>query len=349
MKKALLILAMIFVTVVSQAQTKPTFTLTPKQFGPWNHLMVAKYDTATSTYVDSLLFVMENNNPQIWGKTKIEFYSPLDLKSYINTDSSIYMHGADFIRYLIDSSSIHIGEMDNLNIKKYGCVTVGNSAGEENEGRNVTAIGNKALYRNGSGGNEGDYVIAIGAESGINNNQLDSALFITSGDTNTALIYGRNTAYKPRVQINGDLTVTGQLYTTIPHAFFSTEDTTYTPAVAQNVYTVLGFPGNKEIDHMTKAGDSLQITVAGSYYMQLEFTMQGGANNDFRMALFINGVKVKSSTITTTGAANYESAIVTWYADDMEIGDDITIRVTNLTNSDDPTLKSGSLFIYKAY
>lgn len=144
------------------------------------------------------------------------------------------------------------------------------------------------------------------------------------------------------------------------HLFGVKEDTSVTPDCNGNgVYTKIlpaltkaytATSGLIENDGLTAAGDSITIITAGDYRITYSFTMVGGNATDWKIAVFLNSVKQYGVRRTTTGATNYSGGTLPFYLKDLVAGDDISFKVTNLTNpyTDDPTFTNINVFIEKA-
>jgi hypothetical protein len=140
----------------------------------------------------------------------------------------------------------------------------------------------------------------------------------------------------------------GEVSHKLTHTFSSSEDTTYTPAITQNAYTKIIF-GAKEFDNFTKTADSIRIDKSGSYWFSITISLSGNNSNEFKAALFIGGSKVKSVTQTTTGSSNRQQIKLEWYCDGCTAGTYFSLRMTNITNNDDPTIYGGTIYCERKY
>jgi hypothetical protein len=147
----------------------------------------------------------------------------------------------------------------------------------------------------------------------------------------------------------------GQISWNYIHAFLFKEDTSIVPNCASTGRYVKVLPvfrtgyGLTENDGFTIAGDSITIVTAGDYYYIVNPTHSGSTGDDFRFGIFKNSVKQRSIISTTTGATNFQSAILFFYFENLVAGDDISLKVANLTGAgtNDTTIKDISIFIYK--
>ena len=152
----------------------------------------------------------------------------------------------------------------------------------------------------------------------------------------------------------GDLEVDGDLTYTLVHAYGAFEDSTRVIAVAQNTYSrVTNANGNLFATHadtvgITLVADSATIVHNGSYYFNGSFTILGSNTDTFKVALFKNGVKYLARQARFT--SNDTRAIpISGYLKDLVGGDDISIRVTNTANGNDPTFVNGNMYLRKEH
>jgi hypothetical protein len=177
---------------------------------------------------------------EFW-KLTLDKLEPKISTNYINTDSSYYIKGVEFIKANHNLGNQFIGiysGIDNttgnsntssgastlvynttgINNSAFGTsslcanitgnynTAVGRSSITNNKtGSGNTAIGYRALYSDTAGSNN----IAIGYLAG-NSAQMSNRLWIGSGDSNNAIIYGEMLT-RPRIRINGELFATNIL------------------------------------------------------------------------------------------------------------------------------------------
>jgi hypothetical protein len=226
---------------------------------------------------------------------------------------------------------------------------IGLNAGRGIEtGTNNTALGFSAGYGSSSVGN---YNIMIGANAGsytARSNRLIISSMTTHSeaeDSTEALIYGRmsSTVANQKVTVNGDLTYA------LRHCFLD-HSADYTPAVTQNVYKKIQPTFTPvEVANMTFGGDTITITSPGDYMFIYNATIRGANNNDFTTSIRVNNQRVKDVRQTTTSATNYQTYTIMYYFEDLAVGDDISLWITNTTNSDDPTLSSQNIYMKKEH
>jgi hypothetical protein len=152
-----------------------------------------------------------------------------------------------------------------------------------------------------------------------------------------------------------DVTIGGDLAYEMVHFFAHKEDTTVTPNCAGASVYVKILPnwrtgwGLDENDGFTFAGDTITIITPGDYFMIYSFTVQGSVGDDFKVAVFKNAVKIYGVKRTTTGSTNFGGGTLPFYFINLIAGDDLSIKVANLTGAgtNDPTFTNLNWFIYK--
>jgi len=232
MKKILLIIAFLFAGITAFSQSgvpEPTHTLTPSKFKPGNWHMLGAWDSTNACYADTLGYYMEGDTVKIWSnkilwingntvqpnlwKLTTNKLEPVVSTNFINTDSSYYLKGVDFIRYFGDPYySLGIGDASMTNdTVSYHNISIGrNSLNRTSTGNNIVSIGNSSLSMNKSGtGNTsigyqsmysnttGSYNVSTGYscllsnKTGNNNTSYGyySNRFTSSGNNNTSIGY----------------------------------------------------------------------------------------------------------------------------------------------------------------
>jgi len=150
------------------------------------------------------------------------------------------------------------------------------------------------------------------------------------------------------------VTIYGDLAYNFSHGIATYGDSTagYTPAVAKLVYTKLKPTFTvSEAEYITMVGDSITVTRAGCYKIEICGNITGANPNKWRLALYKNGAMFSNvyntMLVSTTGAANYIPFSWFWYDNAAVVGDDYSLRITNTTNSDDPTFWRLKLYVSK--
>ena len=210
------------------------------------------------------------------------------------------------------------------------------------------------------------YPLTVSGSLGISDGSLNQELFtITDTTTNCTILkvdsqnkfilfdltaLGTPTGYKlgigvetptKTLDVNGDVRIQGDLSYELIHAVSFLEDITYdlTLTTKDRYYKITPtFPktgSNVEIDGITFAGDSLTIVTPGDYYISFGFSMVSGTNNEeYKWAVFKNNVKQYGQKRTwTTG--NVAGGNIIMYLTSLVAGDDISFRMTNLSNNTD--------------
>ena len=150
--------------------------------------------------------------------------------------------------------------------------------------------------------------------------------------------------------VNGDVLVNGDITFDMVHAFSYLSEAAYTPNTVVNIPFKL-IPGTT-IDYLegvTIAGDSVTILKDGSYKLMLHVTFSGDVNVDWVIDAYKNNVAQNKGKLkcTTTGAANFNGNVWCWHFMDIVAGDDLSLKITNITNSTDPVIKEVQLEVYK--
>jgi hypothetical protein len=179
-----------------------------------------------------------------------------------------------------------------------------------------------------------------------------------AGDSNSVAMVSLSTG-ELRNAIVGYNTLTSALKAIIdakavaepPHTFL--DKTTYTPNVtAGGTYTKLTPTFNQvEVYNMTVAGDSITIVTsyAGSFVLQIAFTIQNAATDDFTLQIRKNNVSDHSVRFTGAGANEYIAVNTMHYFDNLVAGDDISFYITNTVDADDPVMSEINIFMYRIH
>jgi len=339
MKKTILILAMIFVAVVSQAQTKPTYTFTPRIITIGNGMFVGNYDTTCSCYKDTLLVIMENNTPQIWGKDTIKFYSPVQMVRGVRSDSGIYQ-GVSLMRTMFsDTVNTYLGSNSGYTSSGIGNSFIGYNAGYAQTGNYNTYVGHQSgnngtdsyntyLGANAGGGfAEGKNIIGIGYRAGYGLT-TDSMLYIGNTGGSNHFIVGDMKNNSEGLTINGDLTVTGYATAMVPHASFS-DTTTQTVTSTTRAFT-MKFNTQEDTLCIYDVGDSLiYFRKSGHYEVAISAIadITSGVNQKMELWFQDNGVDIpRSNTIVGISTATTEIVVAVTLMFHMDAGDYIKVK-----------------------
>lgn len=132
----------------------------------------------------------------------------------------------------------------------------------------------------------------------------------------------------------------------------SADGVSYTPTIAQNVYTKLT-PGM--VAHVnngiTFADDSLTIQSAGDYLIYITVAFTAASTTDlWRIEVYKNGAVIPNigRFITRSYASSDPDALSSfWYLNGLAVDDDISFRMTNLSASRNPTIVDFKIYVEK--
>ena len=229
MKKIFLLLVFVCLSVISYGQ-KPFKVQNPDIRFKWGT------DSVRFDIVGNTLFLFDTivwpDGTRQWSADSLtpgsEFWKltgdklePKVATNYINTDSSYYIKGIDFIRYDTTLKNQAVGELALYSNTTGGYNTANgmrslysNTTGNANTangalslhsnttGNYNTANGANSLYSNTTDSNN----IALGYYAGYAAT-LSNRLWIGQGDSTQAIIYGEMLT-RPRIRINGELFAT---------------------------------------------------------------------------------------------------------------------------------------------
>ena len=213
----------------------------------------------------------------------------------------------------------------------------------------------KRLYPVSATINKGtNYKLYIGAGDSIYAGQDSLGGFADS----TRIAYGLPVTADPTVDslhartitTAGKVIIGGDIDYELRHAHVHVDSVSYVPAVAKDVFTTIAptFTVDETL-HVSCAADTMKIQDAGDYYTAISLTLQGANGDDYRIGIFKNGVRKYSFVITTTGANNYQGGSLNFYLEGLVYGDGLSLKITNLTDSDDPTIRSCTWYLRKEH
>ena len=217
----------------------------------------------------------------------------------------------------------------------------GFQSGYNTTGGNNTFIGTNSGFTNTSGQNNICLGFSAGYfETGSNKLFIDNQARTDEATSRTnSLIYGVFDA----TPANQSLTINAKLKVDMPHiAVYRNTDLTI--SATQNIwYKITGFT-SKDADMMTVAGDSIQLTVAGHYIVNINTSFSGLNNEVWELAIFKNNTLEEPSQLRYTSTADVGNMSCPVYV--SSDGDDwISFRIRNTTDGDDPTIKRFSAII----
>jgi len=152
--------------------------------------------------------------------------------------------------------------------------------------------------------------------------------------------------------VTGKVDISGDIDYDLSHGYMYYYERSETIALTQNVYSKLTNATNNlftvdEANGITIAGDSITITRAGDYTLWFNFSAVGAGSADaYRLKLYKNG----SAILGSIKASALKSDISTvWHIQDLAVGDDIAIYLTNTVDNDDITAVDCSIYIRKEH
>ncbi len=138
-----------------------------------------------------------------------------------------------------------------------------------------------------------------------------------------------------------------------PELMVSFGDSTITPAMTQNNWVSISNATNtlftiNNQDRITFDGDSVTIDLAGGYDADISMSYAGANTDSYEVAIFKNNA-IESTGIDRTMTSNSIGVIsITWHSDYIA-GDDLTLKIRNVGNSNDATLRVCQWRIKKAH
>jgi hypothetical protein len=164
---------------------------------------------------------------------------------------------------------------------------------------------------------------------------------------------------KMRLSAGGKLTVdtihTDSIKTRVldynpPHGVMVFSDSTVTPDLTQNIWMPItndqdSLYAKLEATNITLDGDSITAIIPGSYIMSVTLSFSGSINDVYHMAIFKNNAITRFESHRKTSNSDTGFFGVDGYLE-LEAGDDISIRIRNTANSNDPTFISSQVIIY---
>ena len=151
----------------------------------------------------------------------------------------------------------------------------------------------------------------------------------------------------------GNADIEGQLTYDFHHIVASADSIAYTPTITQNEYLLLAPSMTAhEADGITLSGDTLTVSVAGDYFINISVRFSGANQNDvWRIKVYINGSPTPSSVgrfvIRTTSAGEPDVRSFFWYLIGLVADDEITFTMTNYTASRNPTFTDFKIYMEK--
>ncbi len=139
-----------------------------------------------------------------------------------------------------------------------------------------------------------------------------------------------------------------------PHASVSFQDSAFVMDITQNTFLKVTNAANDlftvtDTDDMTFAGDTLTVTLPGSYIIIASISFSGTAGDIFEFAAYKNGVIASPKMERSTSQTDIGSVGLPFYLENLVAGDDISLYMTNTANSDDATLVACSWITWRLH
>ena len=134
-----------------------------------------------------------------------------------------------------------------------------------------------------------------------------------------------------------------------PYAALSFADSTVTQALTADIWSVISEFTTSASNDVTGSDDTITITLPGTggYAINADLNYYTGSGDTIEVSLFKNATAI-GPKMTTTGGATHETISLSHYVS-LTQGDVVTLRMQNITDSTDGTVKSGSIFIRRIY
>lgn len=134
-----------------------------------------------------------------------------------------------------------------------------------------------------------------------------------------------------------------------PFAALSFADSAKTQALDSASWSVVSEFVVGAYKDVTGSDDTVTIQKAGGYLILASLSYLAGANDTINVQVFKNAAGIGPKTFTAEGAtATNKNVSLGAYASCNE-GDKITLRMVNLSDGTDATIRSGSLFVRRVY
>jgi len=150
----------------------------------------------------------------------------------------------------------------------------------------------------------------------------------------------------------GKVDVSGDLDYDLSHGYMYYFERSDVINLTNNVYSKLTNATNNlftvdEANGITIAGDSITITRAGDYTLWFNFSATGAGSGDvYRIKLYKNGSPILGTIKASALKADISNV---WHIQDLIVGDDIAIYLTNTVDNDDITTVDCSIYIRKEH
>ena len=138
---------------------------------------------------------------------------------------------------------------------------------------------------------------------------------------------------------------------TPPHASMAFRDSAEVIACTEDVWSkITGNSGplyvTVDAHGLTVAGDTITIITPGHYVILFGMSFNGGASDVYHSAIYKNNAITTFESHRKTANADTGYMGITGFLASLVAGDDISFKVMNSGDSDDPTMVSSQIFIY---
>jgi len=139
-----------------------------------------------------------------------------------------------------------------------------------------------------------------------------------------------------------------------PHASLAFEDSAFVIPITQGIFAKVTNTGNDlftliDADDMTAAGDTMTVIKPGTYLVMAGLSFSGSASDVWEFAVFKNGVKASAKMERSTSQTDIGAVPLPFYMEDLEAGDDLSLRITNTASSDDATVVACSWVTWRLH
>jgi len=226
-----------------------------------------------------------------------------------------------------DRTPLIYGEFDNnkINVNGSFAITTESNMGLTDSCEKTTfSSGNPVHTMMATDGDDWSYTI----------NTSDQALFQNAGG---GYVFDNDLSYELR------------------HAYMDFQDSSEVVNVSQNVYSYITNDNKTlfttiEASNITESGDTLTIITPGDYIIMFSFEVENSSVGDrYRIGIFKNNIKVFSIGQKFPSASDTKIISGFYYFENLVAGDDISFRVTNTVDNDDPTFVTGTVYFRKEH
>ena len=163
-------------------------------------------------------------------------------------------------------------------------------------------------------------------------------------------IFGKDSTGNTKYAQTGD---TIAVPSAVPHCYGGFQGANTTIACAQNVWSHITNGTTNlwvlpEASKFTVTNDTFVFAQAGDYFGLLTVSVSGTNGDDIFIRCYNTTQAKQMSYIiggTVTGAANFMPLALPLYIEDIAVNDVIRFEIENITNNNDPNVRSAAFFI----